>query len=320
MRKEKGDLTPTERLEIGILLGKGYGSRAIAKALGRGKSTVNYEVAKNQVRGRYDPLKAQEKARLRKRMRRLEWSKIEQCPKLKGLIIEKLGRHWNPDEIAGWLKRTKQPYVSKTAIYDWLRTARGERYCQHLYSKRKRVKKRKKKAKRVMIPNRIGLERRFRGATNRTRYGHCEADTMMSRKGTRGGLKTGVERKSRLAVAGKVVNMKPVEHGQVLGQLFASLKVRSSTFDNGPENRDHEQLGFPTFFCDPYSSWQKGSIENINKMLRRYFPKGTDFNLVTQKEIDRVVGIINHKPRKILGYRSAWEVAQDAGIIKSEVA
>lgn len=316
--KKGQNLSRAERLELAILLAKKYSFRSIARSLGRSPNTVSYEVKHNSTRGNYQPRKAQEKARLRKRMRKLEWSKIEQCPSLKRLIIAKLKLHWNPDEIAGWLKRTKQPYVSKTAIYEWLRTSRGERHCQYLYSKRRRVKRRKKKAKRVMIPNRVGIERRFKGATNRTRYGHCEADTMMSKRGTPGGLKTSVERKSRLAVAGKVITMKPVEHGQILSQLFAPLKVKSSTFDNGPENKDHEQLGFPTFFCDPYSSWQKGAIENINKMLRRYFPKGTDFNGVSQKEIDQALYLINNKPRKILGYRSALEVAREAGIIKSE--
>jgi IS30 family transposase len=77
----------------------------------------------------------------------------------------------------------------------------------------------------------------------------------------------------------------------------------------------HEELDIPSFFCDPYSSWQKGSIEHANKMIRRYFPKGTDFRSVSQGEVDHVVFIINNKPRKILGYRSSLEVARAAGII-----
>ena len=318
MKKGK-DLSRAERLEIGILLARGYSQRAIGLVLGRGHNTINYEVKENSVCGRYDPLKAQAKARLRKRMRKLEWSKVEQSPKLKRLIIEKLEQHCNPDEIAGWLKRTGQPYVSKTAIYDWLRTARGTRYCRLLYSKCHYVKRRKgKKTKKVIIPNRVGVERRMAGANNRTRYRHCESDTMMGKKGTPGGLKTGYERKSRLILVQKVKTMRPSEHAQVEKKMFAGLKVLSMTRDNGIENRDHEQVGIPSFFCDPYSSWQKGGVENANKMLRRYFPKGTDFRKVSQRKIDRVVAIINNKPRKILGYYSALEVARRAGIIKSE--
>src|SRR3990167_4722997 len=112
--------------------------------------------------------------RLRKRMRRLEVAKIEAYPQLKRFIIEKLKAHWNPDEIAGYLKRhrTEYPwYVSKTAIYEWLRTSRGERYCIHLYSTRRRVKRRKgKKTKRVMIPNRVDISRRNAGAKFRGEF------------------------------------------------------------------------------------------------------------------------------------------------------
>jgi IS30 family transposase len=98
--------------------------------------------------------------------------------------------------------------------------------------------------------------------------------------------------------------------------MLKDKKKRSMTYDNGIENRDHTELGIPTFFCDPYSSWQKGGNENGNKLLRRFFPKGTDFNLVTQKQLDAKVLLINEKPRRSLGYRSALEVAMKRGIIK----
>lgn len=313
----KGDLTRAERLEIAILLRKGYSQRSVAKSLGRGHNTVSYEIARNSVRGRYDPLKADAKARLRKRMRRLEWSKVEKIPTLKKFVIEKLKARWNPDEIAGYLKRTKDTrYVSKTALYDWLRTSRGERYCTYLYSKRKRVKKRRPKAARVIIPNRVGIERRFDGATNRTRYKHWERDTIVSRKGCKGGVATHQERKSKLVIGRKVWSMSPHEHAVATRYVERIVVMKSTTIDNGFENRDHESWGMPTFCCDPYSSWQKGGIENVNKMLRLFFPKGTDFSTVSQKQIDAACAIINNKPRKILGYRSALEVATKAKLFK----
>jgi len=84
---------------------------------------------------------------------------------------------------------------------------------------------------------------------------------------------------------------------------------------NGIENIYHQENPVPSFFCEVYSSWQKGSIENANKLLRRFFPKGTDFRFVTQDDIDQAVQMINEKPRRILGYRTAFEVALAAGII-----
>lgn len=321
MKKAK-DLSRTERLEIGILLEKRYSLRAIARSLDRSPNTISYEVRENSTSGRYEPIKAHAKAHLRKRMRRLMFAKIEEYPALKRFIVERLAEHWNPDEIAGFLKRHRKEYpwyVSKTAVYEWLRTSRGERYCIHLYSKRKRVRRRKgKKTKRVMIPNRVDIAERFKGADHRTRFGHLEDDTLMGRRGTPGGLKTGSERKSRLVLARKVMNMKPVHHATVEKKMLAPVSVKSVTRDNGIENKDHERVGIPSFFCRPYASWQKGGVENANKMIRRYFPKSTDFRAVSQSEVDRVVFIINRKPRKILGYRSALEVALKAGIIKDE--
>lgn len=314
-KREK--LTRAERLEIGILLAKGYSHRSIAEALGRGHNTVSYEVKEQSVNGVYDPRKAEAKARLKKRLRRFQWSKIEEDPALKELISAKLQEHWNPDEIAGWLKRRGGAYASKTAIYQWLGTARGERYRAHLYSKRKRPYRRKRRTKRVLIQNRVGIERRFAGATNRTRYGHWERDTVMGAAHAPG-VATHTERKSRLLVARKVSSMRPEEHARVTRSLSRHFRVESVTMDNGIENRDHEGMGATAFFCDPYSSWQKGTVENANKMLRRYFPKGTDFSRVSQAELDCAVSLINNKPRKILGYRSALEVARAAGVILNE--
>ena len=313
----KGDITRAERLEISILIKKGYSKRAIARALERSPNTISYEIRVNSVNGVYDPLKAHAKARVRKQYRKLEWSKIEAHPPLKAFVIEKLKAHWNPDEIAGYLKRTKEhEYVSKTAIYEWLRTSRGERYCVYLYSKRKRVKKRRPKAKRVLIPHRIGIASRSLGATNRSRAGHWERDTIVGRKGTLGGLATAQERKTRFIGACKVESMRSKEHLAADAWLFAHKKTLSVTRDNGIENRDHTELSIPSFFCDPYSSWQKGGIENANKMIRGFFPKGTDFSTVSQEDVDTAVRLINEKPRRVLGYRSSLAEAMRLGIIK----
>ena len=317
--KRKGDLSRAERLEIGILLEKRYSLRSIARALGRGHNTVSYEIRTNSVNGQYDALKAHAKARVRKRFRKFQWSKINADSELERLVIAKLKGHWNPDEIAGWLKESKRrPYVSKTAIYDWLRTSRGEQYCEYLYSKRKRVKKRRPKAKKILIPNRVSISLRSPGAENRSRYGHWERDSVVSKKGGVGGVAVHQERKSRLVVGIKVASMRPAEHAEATQAVARLAVVKSTTADNGIENRTHETWGAPVFFCDPYSSWQKGGVENANKMLRRYFPKGTDFAWVSQKEISRACAIINDKPRRILGYRSARQLALRAGIIKNE--
>ena len=170
-----------------------------------------------------------------------------------------------------------------------------------------------------MISDRISIDERFLGATNRTRYGHWEGDTIVSGKHTdsTAAVSVAYERKARLIAARRIENLKPASHTTALQDMLANKKALSMTQDNGMENREHRQLGIPTFFCDPYSSWQKGGIENANKMIRRYIPKGMDLASISQEYLDQVVSIINKKPRKILGYRTALEVAMAAGIIET---
>jgi IS30 family transposase len=284
--------------------------------LDRGHNTVSYEIKENGGVLRYNAQNAHQYAQTARKDTRKEWSKIEHNTEMKTYIIERLEKHWNPDEISGRMKKEKKPwYASKTAIYDWLQSVYGQQYCVHLYSGRYHKKEHGKKTERVMIPERVGIEERYLGADNRTRYGHWEDDTVVSRKGCSGGLSVGCERKARLVVAQKVMSMSTSEHMGAIQRQIDMYKTLSITFDNGIENKQHTILGVPTFFCEPYSSWQKGSVENANKMLRRYFPKGTNFRTVSQKKIDMAVFLINNKPRKILGYKTALEVASACGMI-----
>lgn len=305
-------------MEIKILLDKGYSCRAISRSMVRSHNTVSYEVSTNGGMDGYDPYNADIYARTRKKDTRREWSKIEHNEEMKVYIIEGLRKHWNPDEISGRMKLEKKPwYASKTAIYEWLWSVYGQQYCIHLYSKRYHKKKRIKKTERVMIPNRVGIDKRPNGANNRTEVGNWERDTIVSRKGCSGGLSTGSERVSRLIDATKVKSMSTFEHMEAIRKQQKRYLTLSETFDNGIEGKAHETLGIPTYFCEPYSSWQKGSVENANKMIRYFFPKGTNFRTISQKKVDEAVSFINNKPRKILGYKTALEVARDCGIINS---
>lgn len=315
--RNKEKLSRAERLEIKILLDRKYSLRAIARALKRSPNTVSYEVRTNRTNGVYDPMKADRKAKTRKKDARFQWRKIDHDPELQTYIVGKLMLGWNPDEISGRMKEDDEPFfASKTAIYEWLYSARGQVYCAYLYSKRYTRRRRKtKKAGRDMIPDRTGIDKRFLGADNRSRYGHFEGDTVVSKRGGSGGMSVLIERKSRFLSARKLRSMSPSENLRKIRDMGASLHMKSITFDNGIENQGHMGIGVQTFFCEPYSSWQKGGVENVNRMLRRYFPKGTDFRDVSQREIDRAVDLINKKPRKILGYRSAHEVALEHGVV-----
>lgn len=307
-----------ERDEISILWSKGYSMRAIAGSMGRSPNTISYELRQNKTKGRYDPKGAQGKARYRKRTRKYQWKKIEQIKELREYVIIGLKQKWNPDEISGRMRKEKNPwYVSKNSIYRWLYSNRGQAYCPLLYSRRYHPRPRREPKQRTLIPERIDISRRFKGADTRSRYGHWEKDAVVSRHGISASLATAQERKSRLVVARKVKNMSPVDHELATQKMLSDKKTLSITRDNGIENTHHMETNAPSFFCEPYSSWQKGGIENANKMIRAFFPKSTNFREVTQEEVDEAVLIINNKPRKILKYQTAFEVALRAGIIPS---
>ncbi len=314
--KNATKLTHAEREEISILLRKKYSFRDIARALHRSPNTISYEVRANSVKGIYDPLKAEIKAHRRLKYRRYQWRAINNETRLRNYIIRGLKHHWNPDEISGSMREKKKPfYASKTAIYAWLYSVEGQRYCHLLYSKRYRKKKRTASKGRTMIPDRVSIAERPQRVLDRKEVGHWEGDAVVSGKRGSGALAVALERKSRLLRATKVISLAPVRYAHTLQGMVRGMKVMSWTFDNGIENRAHHLLEASAFFCDPYASWQKGGVENANKMIRRYFPKGTNFAHVTQTAVDRAVVLINHKPRKILGYQNALAVARAEGVV-----
>ncbi len=317
---KKSKLSKAERFEIGVLWNeKLWSYRAIGRAMQRSHNTIAYEVNANSVRGVYDPHKAHAKALVDRQYRKLQWSKIEHDHDLKKYIVDKLKKHWNPDVVSGRMRTDHEPfYVSKTAIYDWLYSAWGQRYCRLLYTRRYRPKYQQKNSKvRAMIPERTSITVRPQHINSRRDYGHWEGDAVVSGKRGMGALAVASERKSRLVRAEKVATLSSAPYVQTLKKMTTGTLQKSWTFDNGIENKKHQELGVPTFFCDPYSSWQKGGVENVNQLLRRFFPKGTNFANVAQELVDRVVERINNMPRKILKYRTAIEVAHANGVLLS---
>lgn len=326
--KKAPKITDAERSEIQILHSKAYSARQIARVLGRSPNSIAAELKRNSyVDGRYVATRAKQKAYIRRKYAKYQGKKIQDDDELRSFIVCKLSEHWNPDEIAGYLKAHPRlgMYVSKTAIYEWLHSEWGQQYCPLLHSKRYRRKPRKQsKTNRVIIPARTSIAERPAAALDRREPGHCEYDSIVSsrRSGSTYALAVLQERSTRLVRAALVPNLKPEPYAKTITAMTKVLSVRSLTTDNGIENRCHELItkktGSPVFFTDAYSSWQKGGVENANRMLRYYFPKGTDFATVTQTDVVTALRHINNKPRKILGYKSALQVAKEKGLILDE--
>ena len=303
------------------MLDAGHKQKEIAKVLEIDKSTVSREIKRNRKRirkkggtinGQYQSSIAQHKAYVRRKYSKYQGMKINENKELKKYVIEKLKQHWNPDEISGKMKKEKQLfYASKTAIYEWLRSNRGQYYCRYLYSKRCRKRKRKSpKTKRTLIPNRISIELRPKGAENKTRYGHYEGDTIVSGKktGSKAALSITYERKAKYIDVKKIKNLRPSVNKEAILEMNSDKIVKSITFDNGIENAEHQKLGVLTYFCAPYSSWQKGGVENAIKMVRKFIPKGSDIGNYSDDYVRMVQRILNNKPRKSLNYKTPYEI------------
>mgnify|MGYP001562993030 CR=1 FL=1 len=316
-------LNQADRDRLQALRDEGVKQKEIAKILSVDPGTISREIERNRRKyrkrkniknknARYEAGVAEHKAYVRRKYATYQGKHINEHNALRNYIIKRLKLRWNPDEISGRMKKDHAPfYASKTAIYEWLRTVHGQRWCQYVYSQRYSVRKRKKKkTKKTLIPNRKGIVLRPLGATNRSRYGHYEGDTVVSAKKTasKAALSVLYERKAKYIAARKITNLKPQSNNHAIAAMQQNIMMKSITMDNGIENIKHEELGIPAYFCDPYSSWQKGGVENANKMIRRFIPKKSDINDYSDEYVKEVLDILNNKPRKSLHYQTPYEV------------
>jgi IS30 family transposase len=295
--------------------------REIGRRLNRHHTTISRELKRN---GRlfdwcYWDEAAEEKAVARKQQPRHR-KRREHAP-LYDLVLSDLQQGWSPDAISGWLalhyKNSPKMQVSPETIYQWIYQDAAEGGSLYLLlhsTHKKRKKQRVDRLKKVLIPYRVSIECRPAGVEKRARIGHWEGDTVEGAKGT-GGLATHVERKSRFMLSERLADKTAKVFSQMTQQAFADIPQRlckTLTLDNGTENTLHQEISaaknMKVFFADPYSPWQRGTNEQTNGLLRRYFPKGTDFRDVTDVELQRVITIINQRPRKSLNYRSPEEV------------
>ena len=303
-----------ERLELSILLKKGYSLRAIARAMGRSHSSVIRELKKNSVRGVYDPSKAHHKAYVKRRESKYIGMKVRENPEIERYIWEKMPKGWSPERIAGRIERDKGLSIHFLSIYKYLyRNPYGNYLCKFLKYKRYNRKQRKnKKTVREMIPGRVWIDERPEVVNARARFGDFEADTMgRSKYASPQTLAVVRERLSRKLFAVKVPRLKYTMEG--FKKLLSPYQdiLESVTFDNGVENIKYEELNIPTYFCHPYSSWEKGGVENGIGVIREYIPKKSDLKYYSDGYIAASVDRINNTPMKCLDWLTPNEVFEN---------
>ncbi len=315
-------LTDKQRDRIEALFDAGETQKEIANILKVNPSTVSRERKRKRKDGRYDAAAAHHKARVKRLYSKYQGMKVEEDSDLKTHLIAELRRKRSPDEIAGRMKRERMSfYASKNAIYKWLYSVYGQRYCPLLCTRRYRKRKQKKKTRRVMIPNRKSIDLRPLGAANKTRYGHYEGDTIVAPKRAQNteAIAIAVERKTKLVIAAKIPSLSPREMTGAVNRFAEEAFMASMTLDNGIENKHHEQWNVSAFFADPHSPWQKPLVENAIGLLRRWrFRKGTDWAAVSESKLQGAISFLNYKYRKSLNYQCAAEVAAAHGIIKQK--
>lgn len=318
-RRSFRHLNQSDRDRIEALLATRHRQKEIATILQVDKGTVSREIARRKRKnGRYVATTAQHKAGIKRSLSKYQGMKIEQYPELRTRIISGLRQRRSPDEIAGRMKQSHiSPRVNTNAIYKWLYSAWGQAYCRYLCTRRYRKRKQKKTTKREMIPHRISLKQRPNQGE------HAEGDLFVSPTKT-GTLRSGAiicVPGAQLLAGTMVANKKPALMTRAVRKITAQIVVDDLTMDNGIENRNHEQFGIKTYFADPSSPWQKPNVENGIGLLRRWFiPKKTDLNNISEAQLQYYLHILNGKYRKSLGYRSAYEVAVERGIIQKITA
>ena len=324
LRKKNCRLTLKERIQIETLLNENKSKSYIAKILNRARSTITREVNKwvQSEKEKYSAELAYWWAKedyLSKR----NTDKISIHKRLRFYVYKGLLSDWTPEQIAGKLKLdySNDPImsISHESIYRYIYTrpqaSLNKKLIKLLVRKKTRrrpVKKRRGTGSKII--NQVSIDNRPKHINLREEIGHWEGDLVIG-KNHKSAIGTIVERKSRytLIIKLKARNSKEVAKmfSKILNKLNPIFK-KSMTYDNGIEMARHQEItkktGMKIYFAHPYSSWERGTNENTNGLIRRYLPKGTDFNQIDEKALQIIQGKLNNRPRKIIGFKTPKEI------------
>ena len=304
-RRSVRALTVAEREEISRGIVEDRSVRAIARVLGRSASTVSREIDRNGGSRRYRAEAADKLAW--QRALRPKLCKLAICGQLRQAVAAKLKRNWSPEQIAGWLKRTHPENeargVLKQELMACLRSERLFRRSRHATQKR---------GKKGQIVDAVSISERPASVEDRAVPGHWEGDLICGPNNSN--IVTLVERRSRYVMLARIPSR---DTQTVVNTLIKQVRKLPDelhkwlTWDRGKELADHKRFTMETnidvYFCDPHSPWQRGSNENTNRLLRQYFPKGTDLSPFSQAHLNKVARHLNERPRKTLDFQSPAE-------------
>jgi IS30 family transposase len=278
----------------------------IARVIGFSQSTVSKELSRNRGQRGYRPKQADAKAAERKGNKQARSKTI--VGNIKDAIEDRLAIKQTPKLISGALALEGKK-VSHEAIYQFIaadKAAGGDLHLALPINGKRRYRKRCK-ITRTKIQDRVGIEERPAIVEARLRYGDWEADLIEGSRGS-GFLLSLYERKSRFGILHLLETKTAEETSNSIIECLDGLKVKTITYDNGLEFAYHKAvtaaLGGKGYFCNPYHSWEKGGVENYNRLVRMFYPKGTNFSRLTPQNIRLTQDLINNRPREVLGFRT----------------
>ena len=310
-------LTREQRYIISKLKGKNHTNKYIAEIIGVDKSTISRELKRNSDKrsGQYNFDLADRKAKKRQELKK---RKEVFLPCQKGIIKYYLAElQYSPEQIAGLYRRYKIPFISHETIYKWIweEKRKGSKDKLYLYLRqkgRRHLKRGNKKDNRGVIKNRVDISERPIEVEKRERFGDLEIDTMIG-KNHKGALLTINDRKTGIVKIRKLTGKEadPLAEKTIKALLPYKDLIHTITADNGKEFAFHKKiasnLNILFYFARPYHSWERGSNENLNGLIRQYFRKGMDFSELTDEQIQKVENKLNNRPRKRFGYLSPLE-------------
>ena len=287
-------LSRNERDEIAVLLARKWPLRKIAFLMSRSHATISRELKRNKGPKGYGPIHAHLKAHGRLHKTHRPPPKLRLDPQLRNRVTEDLKNGWSPEIISGRLKRERgNPVIGHEAIYRWIYSEAPSLIPCLVRSHRRRRPKGSRHLKKPLIPQRVSIHQRPESINLRQAPGDWETDLMIG--SGRSALQVLVDRKSRFVRLRLIPNKSAQASYNALSFLFSSIppaRRHSITYDNGLENLLHVEInlrfGLRSYFCDPYHSWEKGTVENTNGLIRRFLPKKSNFDTVALSSLQRI--------------------------------
>jgi transposase, IS30 family len=303
-----------ERKRIERYKRQGKSLRAMAKILDRSVSSISDEIRNNKVHGVYNAKKANHKALVKREQSKRDCLKVAMDKELQKFVIDNIIEHQSPGGISGRLKNIEKSisYASTKAIYKFVESPHGRQIEKHLYSRAVKKKTGKKRGTPVNIDGRISIEKRPKYVNRRIEFGHFEGDFIESGGDSTGSLLVLAERKTRYPLLAYLEDRTNNNVNRIVGELLKDIPVKSLTIDNDISFQKHEELSkllnTTIYFCHPQAPYEKGTIENRNKAIRRYVKKKSDLSSFPLSHFKMVEDKLRNKYMKCLDYKTPKEM------------